>query len=288
MTKQKTTDIQGIDKPHYQYWQALYLSLFSSQIYVDVAKRWKRFSLGYLLLLFAIISIPLAVRMTVDFNQFFNEKVLLPVQKLPVFSLQNGLVSLDKPMPYFVKNDAGDVISIIDTTGKITGIDNTYPQLSVLITKDTLYYRSPPSAYFIPDSAKPINVHPFDKQMNQIFNGSEWINSSGIKNVNLLFEMAIYPSLVLLFFSMALVLLLCLAIVAQLVATLFFKLSLSYFQAFRLLMVSSTLQILVLFFFITANLMFPWVGLLLVTLLAVYYGFALISLKRSSFMMVNA
>jgi hypothetical protein len=285
MKKQQSTGLRDIDAPHYSYWQALYLSFFESKLYVDVAKRWKGFPVGYLLLLMFVVSIPASVRVVEQFHHFFEQQVLMPLKKLPPFYVQNGQVSLDKPMPYLVKNEAGQVIAIVDTSGSVTTIDKRYPQLAILVTRDKLIYRSPTPPKLFEESAPiptSINERPFEKGINQVFDGDEWIKSSGINTIKFLAEIIIYPTIALLFFVVYLGLLFTFSLMAQLVAKVLFKFDLTYGQAIRLLTVSATPQIFVLMMVVAFNLFFVGISFLMIALLAIYFSFAVLSLKRES------
>ncbi|MDP1604726.1 MAG: DUF1189 family protein [Legionella sp.] len=285
MKKQQSTALRDIDAPHYNYWQALYHSFFNAKLYVDVGKRWKGFPVGYLLLLIFIMSIPVSLRVVEQFHHFFEQQIIMPLKKLPPFYVQNGEVSLDKPMPYMVKNDAGQVIAIVDTSGSISTIDNQYPQLAILITKNKLIYRAPtPPKLFEGSAPTPVSINerPFDKGMNQVFDGSQWIKSSGINAIELLVEIIIYPTIALLFFVVYLVLLFVFSLMAQLVAKVLLKFELTYGQAVRLLTVSATPQIVVLMIIVAFNLFFAGISFLMIVLLATYFSFAVLSLKRES------
>jgi hypothetical protein len=60
MRKSAKASIQLIDKPHYGYWQALFMACYSNLIYLDAAKRWRGFGLPYLLLFSTLLSVPFA------------------------------------------------------------------------------------------------------------------------------------------------------------------------------------------------------------------------------------
>lgn len=290
MTKEKA--LRDVDAPFYNYWQALYLSFFSSRLYVDVAKRWRGLGILYLLLLMAIITFPFALRMTIDFNHYFTKEIIEPLTKLPKLIVQNGKVSLDKPMPYLIKNDQGEVVSIVDTTGTVKTIDSTFPALSTLITRDKFIYRLPPPKFFFVTTemkdSSPILVQSFSEQMNEVFDGKQWVETSGMERARILSILSIYPTIILMFSVVYLVFFLAFALLAQFLAKLFMKVSLTYKQAYRLLMVSATPQIAVLVLCVTFNWIFFGLGLLLILLLAGYFSFAVLSLKRESNKLVTS
>lgn len=290
MKKQKKA-LREIDAPIYNYWQALVLSFFSSRLYVDVGKRWKGFGIRYLLLLIFLVSIPFALRVAFDFNQFFNDQILEPLKQLPPIYIQNGKVSFDKPMPYIIKNKEGKVVSIVDTTGSIKAMNTTiYPDLSILITKDKFFFRLPyPSLFLntnIEKTESPIYMQQMDENVNQVFDGKTWVSSSGILRVKYISQLLIYPTVAMMFFGMYLVFFLVFALMGQFLAKLFFKLSVTYKQSLRLLVVSSTPQMVVLIVALTLNWLFSGLGPLLIVLLATYFGYAVLSLKRESHKLV--
>ncbi|KTD16997.1 DUF1189 family protein [Legionella jordanis] len=285
MTKEKVA-LRKVDAPFYNYFQALILSFFSSRLYVDVGKRWKGLGILYLLLVVFLFSIPFAWRITLEFNAFFEEQIIEPLSRMPAVFIQNGKVSFDKPMPYLIKNRAGQVVTIIDTTGKVNTIDNRYPYLTALITTDRFFYRIPsPQLFFAKDMQKnPTQVlsQTFSPNINQVFDGNTWIKSSGIERIKFLSQLMVYPTVALLFFAMFLVFYLVFALMGQFLSKLFLNFSISYKQACRLLMVSSTPQLLLLLLALAANVLFPGFGALLIIIFIGYYLFAMYSLKRES------
>ncbi|WP_131781457.1 DUF1189 family protein [Legionella gresilensis] len=280
------TPLRDIDKPHYDYFQALYLSFFSNRLYIDVGRRWKGFAIIYLLLLFVITSLPVAVRIILNFNNYFEQQIILPIKNLPPFYIQNGEVTLDKPMPYLVKNKENKVIAAVDTSGTIKQIDSKYPDLAILIVKDGLFYRIPESQGLNNVDIK-INKIPFDKNMNQYFDGAQWLNSSGVHKLKLFSQIIIYPTIVASLFFMYLVILLVLALLGQVIALAIFRYSITYRQAVRLLNVAATPHIVSFMILLALNWLFSGFGLALVAILAFYFCYAVLSLKRDSTKLVN-
>lgn len=285
MTEERKA-LRKIDKPFFRYWQALYHSFFNNELYVDVGKRWKGLGIGYLLLLMFVVTLPFSWRVTVDFKQFFAEQLILPLQQLPKMYIQNGNVSLNQPMPYVIKNKQNQAVAIVDTTGVVKTIDQTYPFLTILITKDKLFYRFPSPQFFyttnnVQTPVSPIYVYPFNKQSNSIFDGKEWVKTSGISHLKFFFATLIYPTVALIFFAVFVFVLLAFALMGQFIAYLF-KFSLSYRQASRLSMVSITPFMVVLWIFLTIGHFSTQSGFFLPLLFIAYYGYAVISLKRES------
>ncbi|MFC3907787.1 DUF1189 family protein [Legionella dresdenensis] len=283
----KNTVLTDIDTPHYGYLQAIIMSFFSQRLYVDVGKRWRGLAIIYLLLLMFIVAIPLSIRIAHDFNTFFDQQIIQPLQKMPTFYVQNGEVSFDKPMPYLVKNDQGQVVAAIDTTGSINAMSNQYPQMTTLITKNKFIFRLPSPNFFftkkITDSShSAIYVQELSPATNEVFNGSKWVANNGFSRLKLVSVAIIYPMIAMMFFVIHLILSLVFAMMAQLIAMLFFKFKITYKQACRLLIVSSTPHAFALQIVLTWMILFTGIGFLLTALVAVYLCYAIISLKRAS------
>lgn len=117
--------------------ESLFLSFYSKSLYQDVAREWKGLALGYLLLVMAICWLPFSY----DFHRFLNEYAsqILPgiITQAPTITLTKGKLSIDKPVPYFIKQP-GDGLTLIvfDTSGKYTSLDqiNTF----ALVTQDKI------------------------------------------------------------------------------------------------------------------------------------------------------
>jgi len=293
MSKQQTSALRDLDTPHFRYWKALYSSFFSNALYVDVGKRWKRLSIGYLLLALFVIFLPFSLRVMFIMNQYLDREIINPIRGLPQLYLQGGKISLDKPMPYLVKDSNGVVKAIVDTTGTVTTMTSEYPALTFLITKDRLLYRIPTNPPIFSTEASPVNTGTveqfvFTEDMNEIFNGAEWMSSSGVKTLKMVVLLTLYPSLVFGFFALFLFLFLAMAMMVQFVSYLFLKFTITFTQAFRLLMVSATPALTLLMILLMGNWMYPGVGLVVLVLLALYCSFAVLSLKRESNTLVRS
>ena len=81
---------------------------------------------------------------------------------------------------------------------------------------------------------------------------------------------------------------LILAMLAQVFSWLIFKYKLTYKEATRLLTVASTAQVVIFLILLSANFLFHGVGLLAVILNALYFSYAVLSVKRESKMMVHS
>ena len=282
----KTQTLRLVDAPLYRYWQALYLAFYSGRLYVDVAKRWRGYGLSYLLLVFALTSIPLSTRIIIDFNRYFNESMVMPLNALPTLYVQNGALSVDKPMPYFVKNPKGEVVAIIDTTGAIKAIPKTYPNVTVFITKNKIIFRPARLQLFLTGSEtnKPASEYTQElpKGSNEVFVGKEWLSNSGILSLKWLFDVLVYPIMTLFFYGLSIAALFSIALLGQVVAQILFLVKLTYQQSCRLLLVAITAPGILFFAGLTANVVIPRLGFFYLGLLTIYFCYAVIAVRRDS------
>lgn len=277
--------IDKMEAPHYRYWQALYMSFYSRRLYVDVAKRWRGYGIKYFFLLMMIATIPFSTRLIIDFTEYYNQQLILPIESLPSLTVQKGKVLFDKPMPYLVKNKQNEVMAIIDTTGVIKKIDGAYPKASILITKEKIYFRPPAFSLFFSDSPMQlpdtqILSQDISKESNEVFVGKEWIASSGIIKFKHLIQYIFYPCIVMLFFSTYLTLMMMLAFIGFLFALIIFQAQFKYKEACRLFLVASTPQVFIFFTTLTIHVSVPGGNIFNIVLLAIYFNFAVISINQ--------
>ncbi len=287
----KKQQLTLMDKPIYHYWQALYLAFYSRHLYVDVAKRWRGYGVLYLLLLIAIAAIPLSVRGYLFFNQYFNEQIIIPIEKLPPLYVQNGELIFDKPMPYLIKNSKGKAVLIIDTTGKVKSIDKTHPDLTVLITKDALFVRLPTFQSFFSnlpsESEDNIYAQSLRKEINEVFVGKEWLEASGVLKMKWIGLLLVYPLMVSFIYGFYLVAMLFFAFFAQLCSIIIFKYKMTYKDTARLFLVASTPETFLLFGLLSLNITFRYSGLCNIAILALYFSFAALTVRRESNQLVR-
>lgn len=283
--KKEKNKLKSIDAPSYGYWSALYRSFYSRHLYVDVGKRWRGWGLLYLLLAIAICSIPFAVKMDFSFNTSFQEQLVKPLIEIPTFYIQDGNVVFDKPMPYLVKNDKGDVTIIIDTTGQINDFSK-YPLLAILVNKNQISMKIPnlqlfdmPQAQF---SSGPPIVQEFTKEDNAVFDGKTIAKEQTITNLKYFAQMLMYPIIVSIFFSMFITFFLVFGFLGQIFSSVFFSFSVTFKQSCRLLIVAGTPMLLLMMLLLTFNFMFTGSGFILLFFLIGYFSYALYALRAES------
>lgn len=284
----ETTELKPIDTPVYNYWSALYKSFYSRRLYVDVGKRWKGLGIVYLLLVIALFTIPFFVKITMSFNQSFQEQILDPLLKIPVFYIQNGDVIFDKPMPYLINNKNNQTVVIIDTTGTVNDFTSKYPHLSILINKNQIAFKLPnPQLFTVGNEAAPMAkgapmVQSFDKGANLVFDGRKIVEENSVTGLKYGSQVMLYPIIVGIFFSIFIIFFLVLALLGQTFSTIFFSFKINFASSCRLLIVAGTPMLLLLILMLTFNGIFQGSGVLLFFLLIAYYSFALYALRAES------
>lgn len=265
-----------------QHCKTLWASFYSSHLYVDAIKRWHGLGVSYFLFLIILGTVPFSCRVSIEFNDFFKERILLPIESIPLLTIQNGELICNEQMPYLIKNNNGEVVSIIDTTGTISSMDQAYPQLTTLITKNKIDFRPPNYKQFLgltKDSVNnPIYTRTFDKELNGYFSTKEWLRSSGISKLKTVMQILIFPlvtSFYFVFFGAALILL---SSATQLYSDIFFNRKLAFKASCRLLSVAVTPALLLFFLIKCSHLALPYIDYIVITLTYVSYG--LFSVKR--------
>lgn len=223
---------------------------------------------------------------------YAEDELISPIENIPTLYIQDGKISFDKPMPYLVKNKQNEVVAIIDTTGKVTEITKQYPKLSILFTKNKMTFKvpEPPELFFIKPAPKSkVNIVERDIPAgdNEVFIAKEWLKDSGIKIGVGFFLLLCFPAIVVGLCSIYFILLLTLSMLGQVVSLAFFHYKLKYSQACRLYAVASTPQIFLFSLSLIFKINFPGLGVLQLSLLAMYFCFGVLATKYDSKAMVK-
>jgi hypothetical protein len=200
--------------------------------------------------------------------------------------IQNGHASLDKPMPYLIKNKTGDVVLLIDTTGGVDGFSEKYPKLMLLVTRDKIHFRMADLPKFAGMSAFSMKdqtyTHSFDERDNEVFLGREWIQSSGILNLKYYGAFFIYPMLVGALFGLYFIITLVMASIGRIISVVLIKYSIPFKASLRLGCVVSTAPFALMIALQTLGIVILGMGGFYVALVACYYTYAVIAVKRES------
>ncbi|WP_367605908.1 DUF1189 family protein [Legionella sp. W05-934-2] len=286
VTQLKGTSLKLETQRQYNYWQALVLSFFSDLLYWDVYKRWRGIGLLYLLLMTWVFCIPFSIKYMIGMDHFFNDVIIKPFQKIPDIPYVSGKLKFDKKMPYFIKNDRGQVETILDNTGSIKKFDqSTYPSLRFLFLDDRVYYTIPDAFKYFEDrdyqrvtEVKEIKM-PSDTSF--VFNGESFLKAYQIRGLKMLTLTVIYPVVAATYFTVALIFLLAFAMMGQIVSQTIFKVQLYYKQSCRLLFVASTPAFFVLQIMAVCGYNRSMMGYVWLALVATYFSFAIIFVKRN-------
>ena len=170
-------------------------------------------------------------------------------------------------------------------------MDDIYPKLVVLVTKDKVFFHPPQFPFSRPTLEKNegngIYVHSLGNDTNEVFVGKDWVASSGVLKYKWIVDLCVYPLMVGFIFGLFVVPVFFLAFIGQLLSIIVFKFKLTFKDTSRLFMVAATPDILVFFAQHTANITFPGQNLYNVALLAVYFSYAILSVRRESKKMVR-
>jgi len=123
---------------------ALVLSCCSTDLYRDVARHWKGAGLLYLLTLTVLSQIPILVQTQLGVSRFMRTEASKIVDQIPRITIRQGRAYLSAEMPLLIREPrTGGVLAIIDTTGRITSLDQT--EAKVLLTGDRMILRRSPT-----------------------------------------------------------------------------------------------------------------------------------------------
>ena len=120
----------------------------------------------------------------------------------------------------------------------------------------------------------------FEPTYNGVFVAESWIRSSGINKFSVVGLILVFPAIILFFLIVYVCFMLVIAALGQFCAGVFAKVRLEFKDVCRLLVVASTPQIVFFFVVNTANLFLPGLGFYSLMLVIIYFGYAVLSIKR--------
>lgn len=124
----------------YSILQAIPLSFFSGDLYRDVGRAWRGIGLAYLVLLVALLSLVVVIRMHVSLSGWVNRDARGFAEQVPRIVIRHRVVEVDGTMPITIRGSGpGAELAIIDTTGAVTSLEGQ--QARVLMTRDHIVYR---------------------------------------------------------------------------------------------------------------------------------------------------
>src|ERR1044072_9047860 len=102
----------------YSFLHAPVLSFFSMPFYRAVGRNWRGTGLLYMFILLLVLWIPTLIKMQIGLSRFIAQDSPRITQQIPRITIKNGQAWTDVPTPYFIKDDKGQPIAIIDMTGQ--------------------------------------------------------------------------------------------------------------------------------------------------------------------------
>jgi len=119
----------------------LFMAFFSRSLYQDVGRNWKGPGLVFLFSVVALCTIPFVLLAQSELSTLLNEEAPKIVTQMPAVRIIKGKVSIDKPEPFYIKDDkSGDPLIIFDTTGQIRTL--TGSKAAVLVSQSSLTVRN--------------------------------------------------------------------------------------------------------------------------------------------------
>jgi hypothetical protein len=112
--------------------QAPFMAFFSPAFYEDVAENWTGLGLLYLLILYLIDWMLLGALVMFPFSTLLSKEPSKYISQLPTLTLSDHTLSIDKPMPYEIKDPVGGTVAaIIDTKREAMTLEEKDPPLVV-------------------------------------------------------------------------------------------------------------------------------------------------------------
>lgn len=117
--------------------QTLVGSFYNSETYRDTVRNKKGNTFGYLAFLVLLCTIPLIISVVIGMSNFMKNDGAFILNQLPEIKISNGIVTMDKESPYFIKSKSGEILFVIDLSDSAS-----YTELQgstkVLLTKNKL------------------------------------------------------------------------------------------------------------------------------------------------------
>jgi len=119
------------------FFRTLVGSFYNPETYREVVNQKKGNTFGYMALLVLLCCIPLMIAMISGINNFMNNDGAFIIGQIPEIKISNGIVSIDKESPCFIKSKSGETLFVIDVSDS-AGITELQGNAKVLVTKNKL------------------------------------------------------------------------------------------------------------------------------------------------------
>lgn len=171
----------------YGFIQALTMGFYSKKFYRDVAANWGKMAMLYLLFIFALNTIVIAIVLQTGSNRMLDLEVPMIKSQMPEITIVDGALRTPENRPYMIRDTGSNkLIGIIDTSGTYNSLDGAGAKF--LLTRTELLYRQDKNhltrVYDLPSSLE-------KGKMNKIFDmaekGTNWVTMYQIISVFLNF-----------------------------------------------------------------------------------------------------
>jgi len=108
--------VASTESPHFGRVHALWMSLYSPDIYVDAARRWTGIGVVYLVLLLSLAWLPTSIRWFLQLRTYSETTAQTIVKQLPVVTIHEGVMSARPSGRHVIRESesATDAILIVD------------------------------------------------------------------------------------------------------------------------------------------------------------------------------
>ena len=130
-------------RPRYSRFAVPFLSLFSAELYRDVARNWRGIGVLYLLLVMFVTWVPVLIKGHAALRGAMQDPQLAAIiDELPSVTIKNGVVSIKEPEPYIVRDPkTRRALIYVDTTNRFDRPEAA--QAVALLGRSTLEVRQP-------------------------------------------------------------------------------------------------------------------------------------------------
>lgn len=266
----KNKGTYGKKRNLFSYWQAILMSFYSVDLYVDVKHRWRGFGAIYLALVMALAALPWSIKVGVEKYNYYHQVLIPTLKKMPTLDIYKGELVFKKEQPYFLNNPVTHKpLVIIDTTGKIKDLPNKkYPSAALLFSKYAIVSQFGNMPPYVQKLDKDITAKISSKLIIPMF--------ERLKN---LFFTTFYPMVMMLWFGMAFGFLIVISFLLKMFSVAVLRYEITYRNALRLAAVSMTPMIFTFMIFAVLHLQGHGEGVLLFVIWFGYYIFAIRSNK---------
>lgn len=239
-------------------------AFFSKTLYQDVKENWQGHGFAYLLLVVFLCALPAMYKTHIGINQIINSLEPL-TEQIPTITITEGKVSIDKPMPYIIKEPTSQkTFVIIDTTQDAATLEKA--NSLIVITQNQLVLQN---------NTVGTKVYDLSEIKNEVISQSE-INT-WVKRLKYSAFLFFYSLVFLFYFITSLLLVLFYAGLAKLVV----HNKLAYRSTCRLAAVALTPTLVLIALLSIFNVILPYKAIVYLVLSLGYLFFAIEANKHS-------